>query len=121
MSNILPKILPIASGGETLLFPEALLQRGRIDGSSFRWSNDMKEEDLVFDRNCHAIYSKECKQAILKCIASHYPEDEIDGIFTQVQQQYVSWLQNYRTDLGGKANFHNGVGGTIQRCRKKVQ
>lgn len=72
----------------------------------------MREEELEFDRKCHVIYSKECKQAILKCIASHYPEDEIDGIFTQVQQQYVSWLQNYRTDLGGKANFHNGVGGT---------
>lgn len=72
----------------------------------------MREEELLFDRKCHVIYSKECKQAILKCIARHYPEEEIDGIFTQVQQQYASWLQTYRTDLGGKANFHNGVGGT---------
>jgi hypothetical protein len=29
-----------------------------------------------------------------------------------VQRQYAVFLSDWRTDLGGKKNFHNGVGGT---------
>ena len=29
-----------------------------------------------------------------------------------VQQQYVTFLRDWRTDLGGSKNFHNGKGGT---------
>lgn len=72
----------------------------------------MRDEDLVFDRKSHVIYSQECKKAIMGCVARHYPPDEIDAVFTKIQQQYASYLKDYRTDLGGKANFHNGVGGT---------
>lgn len=72
----------------------------------------MREEELAIDRKYHVIYSKECKQAILKYIAKHYPKEEINSIFEKVQQQYVSYLKDYRKDLGGKKNFHNGVGGT---------
>ena len=32
-------------------------------------------------------------------------------IFTKVQLQYIEFLKDYRTDLGGKKNFHNGAGG----------
>ncbi len=30
----------------------------------------------------------------------------------KVQRQYADFLSDWRTDLGGKKNFHNGVGGT---------
>ena len=29
-----------------------------------------------------------------------------------MQQQYAGFLSGWRTDLGGKRSFHNGVGGT---------
>lgn len=49
MSNILPNLLSAASGGETLLFIEALLRRRETGGNSFRWGKDMREEELEFD------------------------------------------------------------------------
>lgn len=72
----------------------------------------MKDVDVVFDRRYHVIYSKECKEEIRKKIALHYPEEKIEEIFEAVQIQYSDYLKDYRTDLGGKANFHNGVAGT---------
>lgn len=33
-------------------------------------------------------------------------------IWEQVQLKYAELLSDWRTDLGGKKNFHNGVGGT---------
>ena len=32
-------------------------------------------------------------------------------MWTRVQLQYADFLRDWRTDLGGKKNFHNGVGG----------
>ena len=49
---------------------------------------------------------------IQKYISTHYPKEICEDIFTKVQLQYVDWLKSYRTDLGGKKNFHNGIGGT---------
>lgn len=72
----------------------------------------MNDKELIFDRSCHVLYSKKCKIEILQKIALHYAKEEIEDIFTSVQKQYVAYLSNFRTDLGGKANFHNGVGGT---------
>ncbi len=72
----------------------------------------MKDTDLVFDRNCHVLYSKPCKKAILKYVKIHYPKDKVDEIFTKIQLKYIDYLKDYRTDLGGKKNMHNGVGGT---------
>ncbi len=72
----------------------------------------MKENELQFDRTCHVLYSKKCKKAIQKYISMHYPEEKREEIFTAVQKQFVTWLKDYRTDLGGKKNFHNGLGGT---------
>ncbi len=72
----------------------------------------MKESELNFNRSCHVAYSKACKKEIQRKIALHYPENEREIIWEKVQQQYVSFLSNWRTDLGGKENFHNGVGGT---------
>lgn len=72
----------------------------------------MKENELQFDRTCHVLYSKPCKKQIKGKIALHYPEAEREAIWEQVQRQYVAFLSDWRTDLGGKKNFHNGTGGT---------
>ena len=72
----------------------------------------MRDKDLKFDRTCHVLYSKPCKAQILTKIALHYPLEKRDGIWTSVQKQYVGYLSDWRTDLGGSKNFHNGAGGT---------
>lgn len=72
----------------------------------------MKDSELMIDRTCHVIYSKKCKNVILKYISMHYQDNRVEDIFTLVQKQYEAQLQDYRRDLGGKKNFHNGVGGT---------
>lgn len=60
----------------------------------------------------HVLYSKACKEQIQAKIALHYPAEQREVIWTQVQKQYVDFLKDWRTDLGGKKNFHNGIGGT---------
>ncbi len=72
----------------------------------------MKDEELKFNRTCHVLYSKGCKAQILEKIALHYPIEQREKIWTDVQVQYVEFLKDWRTDLGGKKNFHNGAGGT---------
>ena len=75
--------------------------------------NQMKDNELPFDRKSHVLYSKPCKKEILAKIALHYyPEAERETVWEKVQRQYVVFLSDWRTDLGGKKNFHNGVGGT---------
>lgn len=71
----------------------------------------MKDSELEFDRECHVLYSKPCKRQIQEKIALHYPESEREDVWEKVQHQYVDFLSDWRTDLGGKKNFHNGVGG----------
>lgn len=72
----------------------------------------MKDEDLVFDRSCHVLYSKECKKEIQDKIALHYSPEEQEAVWEKVQKKYTEYLSDWRTDLGGKKNFHNGKGGT---------
>lgn len=72
----------------------------------------MKNEELKFDRSCHVLYSKACEREIKKKIALHFPEEEREEVWTRVQLRYVEYLKDWRTDLGGKKNFHNGAGGT---------
>ena len=72
----------------------------------------MKDDELQFDRTCHVLYSKPCKKEIQKKITLHYPAEKRDAIFEHIQRQYVEFLRDWRTDLGGKRNFHNGAGGT---------
>lgn len=72
----------------------------------------MKDSELQFDRTCHVLYSKPCKRQIREKIALHYPEGEYETVWERVQQQYVTFLRDWRTDLGGSKNFHNGKGGT---------
>ena len=75
-------------------------------------NKQMKDKKLLFDRKSHLLYSKPCKKEILAKIALHYPETERETVWEKVQRQYVVFLSVWRTDLGGKKNFHNGVGGT---------
>lgn len=72
----------------------------------------MKDSELQFDRSCHALYSKQCKKQIQAKIALHYPENRRESVWEEVQKKYVDFLSDWRTDLGGKKNFHNGRGGT---------
>ena len=72
----------------------------------------MKDKELQFDRTCHVLYTEPCKKEIMKKIAVHYPESERESVWEKVQRQYVGFLADWRTDLGGKKNFHNGKGGT---------
>ena len=72
----------------------------------------MKDEALAFDRTCHVLYSKPCKRLIQAKIALHYPPEAREEVWTRVQRQYVDFLKDWRTDLGGAKNFHNGAGGT---------
>ena len=72
----------------------------------------MKDNELLFDRKSHVLYSKPCKKEILAKIVLHYPEAERETVWEKVQRQYVVFLSDWRTDLGGKKNFHNGIGGT---------
>lgn len=72
----------------------------------------MRDRDLPIDRSCHVLYSKACKKAIQGRIAQHYPEPEREAVWERVQRKYAELLTDWRTDLGGKRNFHNGRGGT---------
>ena len=72
----------------------------------------MKEKDLKINRNIHVIYSKACKKIIRENIAKHYKADEQENVWNRVQLQYVSFLNDWKRDLGGKENFHNRRGGT---------
>ncbi len=72
----------------------------------------MKDDELQFDRSCHVIYSGACKREILQKIALRCPEEERESVWEKIQQRFVDYLSDWRTDLGGRANFHNGRGGT---------
>ena len=72
----------------------------------------MRDNKLQFNRSCHVLYSKACKKQIQSKIALHYPEAQREAVWERVQRQYVEFLSDWRTDLGGKKNFHNGAGGT---------
>ena len=74
----------------------------------------MKDSELQIARSCHVLYSKPCKKKILAKITLHYPEMEHEAVWEQVQLRYAELLSKWRTDLGGKKNFHNGVSGC--RC-----
>lgn len=71
----------------------------------------MKDKKLKIDRTCHVLYTKSCKKEIRKKIALHYPPEERGAIWERVQLKYADFLYDWRTDLGGKKNFHNGKGG----------
>ena len=73
----------------------------------------MKDRDLSFDRTCHVLYSKPCKKQLRQKITLHYPPEQREGVWEQVQLQYVAFLKDWRTDLGGKKISTTAQGGTM--------
>ena len=56
----------------------------------------MKDNELLFDRKSHVLYSKPCKKEILAKIALHYPEAERETVWEKVQRQYAVFLSDWR-------------------------
>lgn len=71
----------------------------------------MKDSELKFDRSCHVLYTKQCKKQIREKIALHYPTAQCEEVWDKIQRKYVEFLSDWRKDLGGAKNFHNGRGG----------
>ena len=46
--------------------------------------NQMKDNELLFDRKSHVLYSKPCKKEIQSKIALHYPEAERETVWEKV-------------------------------------
>lgn len=70
----------------------------------------MNDDQLQFDRTCHVIYSKPCKAEIGEDRAP------LSGIAARSRlgaraDAVCRLLSDWRTDLGGEKNFHNGPGG----------
>lgn len=66
----------------------------------------MKDSELKFDRTCHVIYSKACKKEIQSKIALHYTPSEQEAVWEKIQNKYVEFLSDWRTDLGGKRQIY---------------
>ena len=49
--------------------------------------NQVKDNELLFDRKSHVLYSKPCKKEILAKIALHYPEVEREAIWEQQREK----------------------------------
>lgn len=47
----------------------------------------MREKELQIDRNCHAIYTRQCRDVILKKVRAHYEEAEVDAVFERFLQR----------------------------------
>ena len=62
----------------------------------------MKDNELLFDRKSHVLYSKPCKKEIRAKIALHYPEAEREAVWEQVQRQYAVFLSDWRTARLGR-------------------
>ena len=72
----------------------------------------MKDKKLLFDRKCHVLYSQALQEGDTGENRPALSCGRAGAIWEQVQRQYAEFLSDWRTDLGGKRNFHNGVGGT---------
>ena len=70
-----------------------------------------RQQTTILTGSCHVLYSGRVGEIQAK-IALHYPETEREAVWERVQLQYVEFLSDWRTDLGGSKNFHNGAGGT---------
>ena len=54
----------------------------------------MKDNELLFDRKNHVLYSKPCKKEIRAKIALHYPAAEREATWEKVQRQYIDFLSD---------------------------
>ncbi len=60
----------------------------------------------------YVSFSKACEKEIRQKIKLHYPKEARKSVYQQVERKYESFLSEWKRDLGGKRNFHNGKGGT---------
>ena len=70
----------------------------------------MRDNELQFDRSCHVLYPKPAKADS----GENHPALSGNGreaVWERVQLRYAELLADWRTDLGGRKNFHNGTGG----------
>ena len=76
----------------------------------------MKDSKLQFDRKVHVLQSPRTvfqdMQERDTCENCPSLSCGRTGGWGSVQRQYADFLSDWRTDLGGKKNFHNGTGGT---------
>ena len=56
----------------------------------------MKDSALVFNRECHVLYSKPCKKQIQEKIALHYPAGQ--------REEYVQQHPEYTDEMGYRRN-----------------
>lgn len=54
----------------------------------------MKNSELVYDKKCHVLYSKECEKEIKNKIKLHYKEDEQEEIWNKIQKKYIEFLSD---------------------------
>lgn len=54
----------------------------------------MKDNELQIDRTCHVLYTKPCKNEIIKKIALHYAPGERDTVWERVQLKYAEFLSD---------------------------
>lgn len=78
---------------------------------SLQRRSDERQQTAIQSQLPCAVFQSLQKQIQSK-IALHYPEAQREAVWERVQRQYVEFLSDWRTDLGGKKNFHNGAGGT---------
>ena len=71
----------------------------------------MEEKKVPFDRKKHVCYSLLAKKVILSHLKQHCRPEEAGRLWARIQLQYADFLRQ-TSDMGGKANRHNGVGGT---------
>lgn len=56
----------------------------------------MKDSALVFNWECHVLYSKPCKKQIQEKIALHYPAGQ--------REEYVQQHPEYTDEMGYRRN-----------------
>lgn len=58
----------------------------------------------------HVMYSKACEKEIKRSMTSHHLS--LDEDWLKFNNKYLEYLSQWKVDLGGAKNFHNGKGGT---------
>lgn len=74
----------------------------------------MEDKELVFDREHHILYTKQCREEILNKISLHYSAEDVEKIFTKVQFQYIEFLKRLQNGFRRKKEFP-------QRHRRKLR
>ena len=66
----------------------------------------MKEQDLIFDRKKHILYSDQVKKVIQDRLRADYPADQADRLWEQTRKNFVAILEDL-PDMGGSKNMQS--------------